>query len=99
MTEETRTELMGEAMRGRNWKAAAEVLEDFCTAYREQTVDKLESNTSEDPTGLICLLIAIKTFRLTALSYIRQGELAEKELREAVLKEENENSEERYDEQ
>ncbi len=49
--------------------------------------------------ALICLLIAIKTFRLTALSYIRQGELAEKELREAVLKEENEDSEERYDEQ
>ena len=99
MTEETRTELMGEAMRGRNWKAAAEVLEDFCTAYREQTVDKLENNTGEDPMALICLLIAIKTFRLTALSYIRQGELAEKELREAVLKEENEDSEERYDEQ
>ena len=95
MTDEQRIELRGEARRGRNWRAAAEVLEDFCTAYREQTVDKLESNTSEDPTGLICLLIAIKTFRLTALSYIQHGELAEKELRE----EENEDSEERYDEQ
>lgn len=95
MTDEQRIELRGEAMRGRNWKAAAEVLEDFCTAYREQTVDKLENNTGEDPTALTCLLIAIKTFRLTALSYIQQGELAEKELRE----EENEDSEERYDEQ
>jgi len=95
MTEEQRTELRGEAMRGRNWKAAAEVLEDFCTAYREQTINKLEGNTSENVNGLICLLKAIKTFRLAALSYIRQGELAEKDLR----KEENEDSEERYDEQ
>lgn len=95
MTEETRTELMGEARRGRYWKAAAEVLEDFCTAYREQTVDKLENNTGEDPMALICLLKAIKTFRFTALTYIQHGELAEKELRE----EENEDSEERYDEQ
>ena len=95
MTEETRTELMGEAMRGRNWKAAAEVLEDFCTAYREQTINKLEDNASEDVNGLICLLKAIKTFRLMALTYIQHGELAEKELRE----EENEDSEERYDEQ
>ena len=95
MTDEQRIELRGEAMRGRNWKAAAEVLEDFCTAYREQTVDKLENNTGEDPMALICLLITIKTFRLTALSYIQQGELAEKELRE----EESEESEERYDEQ
>ena len=95
MTDEERIELRGEARRGRNWKAAAEVLEDFCTAYREQTVDKLEDNTGEDPTALICLLITIKTFRLTALSYIRQGELAEKELKE----EESEESEERYNEQ
>ena len=95
MTEETRTELMGEARRGRNWKAAAEVLEDFCAAYREQTINKLEDNASEDVNGLICLLKAIKTFRLMALTYIQHGELAEKELRE----EENEYSEERYDEQ
>ena len=95
MTEETRTELMGEARRGRNWKAAAEVLEDFCAAYREQTINKLEDNASEDVNGLICLLKVIKTFRLMALTYIQHGELAEKELRE----EENEDSEERYDEQ
>lgn len=95
MTEEQRIELRGEAMRGRNWKAAAEVLEDFCTAYREQTINKLEGNTSENVNGLICLLKAIKTFRLMALSYIRHGELAEKELRE----DESEESEERYNEQ
>ena len=90
MTDEERIELMGEARRGRNWKAAAEVLEDFCAAYREQTINKLEDNASEDVNGLICLLKAIKTFRLMALTYIQHGELAEKELRE----EENEDSEE-----
>ena len=95
MTDEERIELRGEARRGRNWKAAAEVLEDFCAAYREQTINKLEDNASEDVNGLICLLKAIKTFRLMALTYIQHGELAEKELRE----EENEDSEERYDEQ
>ena len=56
MTEEQRTELRGEAMRGRNWKAAAEVLEDFCTAYREQTINKLEDNASEDVNGLDLLV-------------------------------------------
>ena len=95
MTDEQRIELRGEARRGRNWRAAAEVLEDFCAAYREQTINKLEDNASEGVNGLICLLKAIKTFRLMALTYIQHGELAEKELRE----EENEDSEERYDEQ
>ena len=95
MTDEERIELRGEARRGRNWRAAAEVLEDFCAAYREQTINKLEDNASEGVNGLICLLKAIKTFRLMALTYIQHGELAEKELRE----EENEDSEERYDEQ
>lgn len=81
LTEEQRNELRAEARRGRNWRAAVEVLEEFCAAYREQTIDKLENNSEgTDPSGLICLLIAIKTFRLTALSYIQQGELAEKEL-------------------
>ena len=41
MTDEERIELRGEARRGRNWKAAAEVLEDLCAAYREQTINKL----------------------------------------------------------
>ena len=95
MTDEERIELRGEARRGRNWRAAAEVLEDFCAAYREQTINKLEDNASEGVNGLICLLKAIKTFRLMALTYIQHGELAEKELRE----EESEESEERYDEQ
>ncbi|MBR0043355.1 MAG: hypothetical protein IJP56_00755 [Synergistaceae bacterium] len=90
MTDEERIELRGEARRGRNWRAAAEVLEDFCAAYREQTINKLEDNASEGVNGLICLLKAIKTFRLMALTYIQHGELAEKELRE----EENEDSEE-----
>ena len=85
MTEEQRNELMGE----RNWRAAAEVLEEFCTAYREQTINKLENNTGNDPTALICLLITIKTFRLAMLSYIQQGELAEKELKQAELEQED----------
>ena len=89
MTEETRSELMGEARRGRNWQIAASALETFCAAYREQVIDKLENNTESDPTALISLLIAIKTFRLTALSYIQQGEQAEKELKEAELEQEN----------
>ena len=98
MTEEQRNELMGDVKRGRNWRAAAEVLEEFCAAYREQTINKLENNTDSDPTGLICLLIAIKTFRLTMLSCIQQGELAEKELKQAELEQEDLEEEDTEDE-
>ena len=81
--EREREELMEQSARGRNYKAAREVLGEVITAQRENIIKQLETadfSNDNDAAGLVLYLRVLRRTHDLIQSEIDKGELAEDEL-------------------
>lgn len=82
LTEQERQALQQEAEIGRRWQTTLEVLEAFCDGSRQRIIDTLENGTAQNIRASVNMLNVIRQFRNNAQSYIDQGKMAERRLRD-----------------